>query len=273
MPKVSKGLPYFTLDTDLASDKRVKLLKAEFGIKGFGIWVELLRQIYADEGFFMKWDEDTKLLFASDVGVTGGVVDEVVNGLVRRGLFNESVFGRFNVLTSKHIQEKYFDAIKRRSSDMEVDSRLLVIDANADIIADNANIKLLHADIKQRPPAKGDIVENRIDDEKEEKESPREKNSLSNDIDIPEWEEWWRVAQSKAYTQDYARHLYDSLLYRGWKNKHGQEVQNWHSYLNMMHKYQRNFLSNLKEESKSKNNGSSSTYQEKTNSRYSGHGE
>ena len=147
MARLSKGIPYFDINTDLNDDKRIKLLRAEFGIKGFGIWIELIRQIYADEGYFMVWDRDTKLLFASDVGESGGLVDEVVNGSVKRGLFNKAVFDQFNVLTSKHIQEKYFNAIKRRTSITEVDARYLVIPADDNIIKGNVYIKLLNVNI------------------------------------------------------------------------------------------------------------------------------
>lgn len=159
MPKLSKGLPYFNLNTDLDDDKRIKLLKAEFGIKGFGIWIELLRQIYADEGYFLEWDSDTKLLFASDVGESGGLVDEVIQGSVKRGLFDESVFNQFSVLTSKHIQEKYFNAIKRRETDIEVDTRYLVIPEDVPIIAGNVNIKLLNVNIKKQSRVEKSKVE------------------------------------------------------------------------------------------------------------------
>lgn len=147
MPKIKKGLDYFDIETDINNDMRIKLLRAEFGIKGFGIWVQLLIQIYSDEGYFMKWDKDTKLLFANDVGESGGLVDEVVKGSVKRGLFDESVFNQFGVLTSKHIQEKYFNAIKRRSTETPVNAEYL-LDVN--IIAGNDNIKLLNVNKKKQ---------------------------------------------------------------------------------------------------------------------------
>ncbi len=147
MPKLSSGLEYFDIQTNIMDDKRIKLLRAEFGIKGFGIWVELLRQIYADEGYFLEWDKDTQLLFANDVGESGGLVDEVVKGSVKRGLFNETVFNQFNVLTSKHIQEKYFKAIKRRSTALEIIEEYLVIDRDAYIKDLNVDIKSLYVNI------------------------------------------------------------------------------------------------------------------------------
>lgn len=164
MPKISKGIPYFDLDTDLNNDMRVKLLRAEFGIKGFGVWIQLLIQIYSDEGYYMKWDNDTKLLFASDVGESGGLVDEVVKRSVKRGLFNEPVFDQFSVLTSKHIQDKYFNAIKRRTTETEVDARYLVIDADSDIINGNDCIKLLNVHKKEQSR----VEESKVDQSKED---------------------------------------------------------------------------------------------------------
>lgn len=146
MPKLSNGLNYFDLQTDINSDMRVKLFRAEFGIKGFGVWIELLIQVYGDEGYFLKWDEDTNLLFADEAGISATLADGVVGGLVRRGLFNKSVFNSFNILTSKHIQEKYFNAIKRRESEIEVKKEYLLV--SKDKIPDNVNIKSLNVNIK-----------------------------------------------------------------------------------------------------------------------------
>src|SRR5690625_3257802 len=157
----SKGIPYFSLHTDLLSDRRVKLLRAEFGIKGFGIWIDLLIQIYADEGYFLKWDDETKLLFASDVGESGNLVDEVVKGSVKRGLFDKSVFDQFKVLTSKRIQETYLNAIKRRTTETEIDARFLCLPPSADIISGNVNIS--HKNVDRSTQS--------IVDEKKEEES------------------------------------------------------------------------------------------------------
>ena len=224
MPKIKKGLEYFDMDTDVNTDMRVKLIRAEFGIKGFGIWIQLLVQIYGDEGYFMKWDKDTKLLFASDVGETGGLVDEVVNGLVKRGLFNKSVFDSFGVLTSKHIQEKYFNAIKRRESDLQVDARYLVISRNESIIKRNVNIKLLNVDRTEQsrveqskvntPPPRGRLRE-------EPDDGPQHKpDSLEA---VKQF-----FAQNQA-SEAMAENFYDHYASQGWVKSNGMAITSWQS--------------------------------------------
>lgn len=139
MASFKKGLDYFRLETDIEQDKKIQLLEAEFGLKGFAIYLKLLLRIYRDEGYYMEWDKDTRLLFAKSVGESGGLVDEVVHGLVRRGLFSQSVFDRFNVLTSASIQHRYLEAVKRREK-VDFDSRFNLIGSNVNNQYRNVNI-------------------------------------------------------------------------------------------------------------------------------------
>ena len=189
MPKISNGLPWFDIHTNINFDDKVELFEAEFGVKGFGIWIKLLIKIYGDEGYFMKWNNNVRLLFAKRVGITGAVADEVVNGAVRRGLFDESVFNNFDILTSEHIQIKYFHAIKRRTRMREVDTNYLVIPHDDDIIKDNEYIKLLNVNINEQSRVEKSRVEkSRVEEELSETESQAMlvcefllENILSND--------------------------------------------------------------------------------------------
>ena len=210
----SKGIPYFSLHTDLLSDRRVKLLRAEFGIKGFGIWIDLLIQIYADEGYFLKWDDETKLLFASDVGESGNLVDEVVKGSVKRGLFDKSVFDQFKVLTSKRIQETYLNAIKRRTTETEIDARFLCLPPSADIISGNVNISLKNVDRSAQSR-----VEKSKEEESRVKGAPAWKHTPPDDLLQVEgfaevWADWeeHRRAIGKKMTKVAAERIWKRLL-------------------------------------------------------------
>ena len=254
MPKLSNGLEYFDIQTNIMDDKRIKLLKAEFGITGFGIWVELLRQIYADEGYFLLWDKDTQILFADDVGQSGGLVDEVVKGSVRRGLFHEPVFNQFKVLTSKHIQEKYFKAIKRRSTEVEIDGRFLVIDRNTDIISGNVNIKLLNVDIK---------IQRREEKRKEEKR---------REEDIPENPEFPHYPDEKTfidygmsalrYSEGFLKEIYNSKIGTAqdgyFINGTGNKITKWQHWMASLKTANDNWKEKNKDEQTTKikrNNG------------------
>jgi len=90
-------------------------------------------------------------------------------------------------------------------------------------------------------------IEDELEKEKEE-ENEKEKPAKpdSEGVDIPEYSEWWRYAESKAYHPDYSQHLFDSLLSRGWCNKDDQPIKDWQAYLRMMFKYQRAWIEKQK---------------------------
>lgn len=104
-----KELDYFPFDVKTPNDDKVRLLRSQFGLKGYAIYTLLLCRIYGTEGYYCKWTEDEALLFAHDVGseATHGLVNDVVQALFKRDLFNEDIFNRHKILTSKGIQERY----------------------------------------------------------------------------------------------------------------------------------------------------------------------
>lgn len=104
-----KGLEYFPLDVTFFEDKKMQFVFARFGIKGVYITIRLLTDIYKDEGYYIGWDNDDSLLFATRVGdgVTHALVNDVVQELLKRNFFDEGIFKRFKVLTSKAIQKRY----------------------------------------------------------------------------------------------------------------------------------------------------------------------
>ena len=156
------GIDYFPLDVDLFSDDKVQLIEAEFGIKGGYIIVRLLCKIYR-EGYFYQWGGDACLLFTKNMGAefVPNMVNEVINGLVRRCFFDKGCFDRFGILTSKGIQNRYFEAAKRYNR-VDVIKDYLLVDVskfnNVHIIEINADINTINADInsqKKREEKKG----------------------------------------------------------------------------------------------------------------------
>ena len=109
------GIDYFPLDTGFFTDDKLQLVESEFGIEGSYIALRLLCKIYR-EGCFYRWGEDQCLLFAKSIGmqgVTARLTAQVVAALVRREFFSKKLFDRYGVLTSKGIQQRYFEATRR----------------------------------------------------------------------------------------------------------------------------------------------------------------
>ena len=149
---MNSGIPYFPLDVHL--DDKFDLIEAEFGLAGFAIVVKLLQKIYGGQGYYCEWTNDVALLFAKSLNVGGGVVSEIVSASVRRGIFNNTLFDKYSILTSKGIQQRYFEAVSRRKK-VDVEKQYLLIDVtpiykNVNILSENVNISSENVNISEQ---------------------------------------------------------------------------------------------------------------------------
>jgi len=143
-----EDLKFFPLEC--RPDEKLKLIEAEFGLKGFAIVVKLLQKVYGEHGYYCEWSQDASLLFASQVGISDGegtkgymgflgsagdtslsgcpknLIDIVVAASIRRGIFDRGLYEKFGILTSKDIQAKYLNAT-RRFARVEVKKDYLLI--------------------------------------------------------------------------------------------------------------------------------------------------
>ena len=110
------SLPYFELDCHM--DEKIKLIRAEYGLKGFAIVVMLYQHIYGGEnGYYCKWDDERLLLFMSDNGLIGeskNLIDEVVHACIRRNVFSDRLYKKYGILTSSGVQKQYLKATAKR---------------------------------------------------------------------------------------------------------------------------------------------------------------
>lgn len=112
--KSKPGIKYYSKDSNNVLNKKIKLLFAEFDSHGPWVWECLCCEIYEKKGYYFDInDPDELMLFASDVCKKPvSLVKEIINGCVRRGLFDEPVFNMFKVLTSDRIQSNYLDGTR-----------------------------------------------------------------------------------------------------------------------------------------------------------------
>ena len=89
---IKSGIDYFPLDVSM--DAKMELIEAEFGLTGFGVVVHLLQEIYGKAGYYIEWTEEVALLFARKVGLGGGVVSEIIEASVRRGMFDKEKYDK-----------------------------------------------------------------------------------------------------------------------------------------------------------------------------------
>ena len=122
------GLDYFELDCQL--EEKIRLIQAEFGLKGFAIVVKLYQKIYGELGYYCEWNEDSLLLFMSENGVSSrdekNLISEIVAACIRRNIFSEKLFVKYGVLTSVGVQKRYLRAVSKRE-EVELKKEYLLI--------------------------------------------------------------------------------------------------------------------------------------------------
>lgn len=122
------GLDYFELDCHL--EDKIKLIQAEYGLKGFAVVVKLYQKIYGGFGYYCEWDDNRLLLFMADNGLSCdsiNLIRDIVEACIRRNLFSEKLFREFGILTSRGIQKRYLKATSRREK-VELIKEYLLLD-------------------------------------------------------------------------------------------------------------------------------------------------
>lgn len=142
---IKTGLDYFSFDVDFFDDDKIQLISAEFGIKGEIIAIKLLCKIYKN-GYYYSWGQDESLLFSSKNGYDNNLVNEVVKRLIKRSFFNEGVFNTHQILTSRGIQRRFFEA-KTRAKEVFIFQEYLLIDINEYNKSINVNINSINDNI------------------------------------------------------------------------------------------------------------------------------
>ena len=112
------GIDYFPLDAEFLQDKKIRLIKSEFGAKGVLVVIQILCSIYKENGYFSTCDDDDCFFMAEAVGcgVDSDFIRQVIHGCVRRSLFDDKLFNVFGVLTSRGIQRRFLRAAGTRDN-------------------------------------------------------------------------------------------------------------------------------------------------------------
>lgn len=134
------GVDYFPLDVHL--DDKFKFIEIKFKLEGFAILIKLFQKIYSC-GYWYKWTEDEMLIFADENRVDLSTVKDVVDEAIIREIFDKELYEKCNILTSKGIQKRYKEIVKRRKN-VNVIEEYLLIDNNFGV-----NDNIMHTSSEQ----------------------------------------------------------------------------------------------------------------------------
>ena len=108
------GLSYFPLDVDFFEDPKIKILRARYGRDGIVFYIYLLCEIYK-QGYYIQVDDDFEYIISDDLKMDQNKAKQVLNFLLSRSLFDNTLFRSDKVLTSAGIQRRFQFAVKERA--------------------------------------------------------------------------------------------------------------------------------------------------------------
>lgn len=203
---LKEGLEYFPLDVDIDQDDKVSVIEALHGLEGFGVVIKLLMKIYK-EGYYYNWTKREQLIFSRRVNVNINTLSDVVNDCIAEGLFNRNMFEQYEILTSKGIQKRYLEAVKRRKQVEFIESYFL-LESTKDIVGANKIDVFLVNESGNRVNVNNNLARIEVNvnksTQRKEKES-KEKNSKekNNNITPPDPAENGQATAWNFYYQNF----------------------------------------------------------------------
>ena len=125
-----QGLLYFSFDTDFFySDRRIKALRSRFGNDGIVLYIWILCEAYKDKGYYLVYDEDCIDNMITDLGLTEGFIEQVMEYLASRSLLTKisTLAGPVTTITSPGIQKRYQEAMKGQKRTVDVYSEIWLL--------------------------------------------------------------------------------------------------------------------------------------------------
>jgi len=118
--RAKTGLEYFPLEVTLFSDIKCRKMIRKYGSDAITLYIYLLCRIYED-GYYIELDEDLLFFAAETLKMDEDLVNEMLNFMLKIGIFDENLAKKEKLLTSKGIQIRYFEIAKisRRKKSVE----------------------------------------------------------------------------------------------------------------------------------------------------------
>ena len=135
-----QGLDYFTKNVNFYQDIKIRKLIHYKGIQSVPVYEILLCKIYAS-GYYLNWDEDLPFIISEISVLQEEYITDVIKYCLSIGLFDQTMFDSHHILTSRGIQERFFDFCNVAKRKLPNQLLYLLVDINGKSVnSENNNI-------------------------------------------------------------------------------------------------------------------------------------
>jgi hypothetical protein len=174
--KTKNGLDYFPMDVHFLNDRKIKRLLRSDITDVLGIYIALLSYIYQDEGYFYAWDDDSLFDISDDLKTDETHVQSVLDLCLEIGLFNVQIFNNYSILTSKSIQQRWYEIVTKAKR------KQTKIDESIDLISEEIpiNSELIPKNSEEIDDSSELNTQSKEKESKEKESKEKESKELSN---------------------------------------------------------------------------------------------
>jgi len=207
-----QGIDYFPLDCRF--DDKIEMYIIEKGAVGLAVLVSIWQMIYSNEGYYISNGKDLHLLLKRKIDVDANEISDCINVCLERNIFANSIHKKHQIITSKAIQKRYFEAGKKKK-EIKIISDLLLIDVSAYDNVVSVGINSI------------DSSENATNVNVKEKEKVKEKVYTPNFIKI--WDQYPR----KEGRKEALRHFHATVKTENDFNRITKAINNYLKYIDV----------------------------------------
>ena len=102
-----QGIDYYPKDVKAKYDTKFKYVESKNSVIARLVIYELWDLIYAENGYFLKFDNIQRVLFLGDLPINDEQLTDILDSCFEIGLFEKSLFDKYQILTSESIQKRY----------------------------------------------------------------------------------------------------------------------------------------------------------------------
>jgi len=124
----TQGIGYFNIDVHFDPNTQEYLTETE-GV-GLGVLIAAWQTIYSDEGYFAHYGNSFFLSIKRRIYTPVEVIKNCIDRAVPFKIFDADMLEKYNVITSKALQKRYFDAAKRKKF-TRFNPEIMLVDVNA----------------------------------------------------------------------------------------------------------------------------------------------
>ena len=143
---LKKGLDFFHFDTSFYEDIKIRKLIRYQGAQAVVVYQLILIRIY-NEGYYLKWDDDLPFIVAEVSHLEDKYVKEAIDFCIEIGLFDKDIFDTDKVLTSRGIQNRFFDFCVVAKRKIATETPYLLIDlASKAVKVSSVSTKIINSE-------------------------------------------------------------------------------------------------------------------------------